>query len=72
MQFEAKSCKSHCRGCGRHFASDAAFYRHRRGPVGDRRCADPADDAELESFTGDCRIDTPGNPYQGSVWRLTA
>jgi hypothetical protein len=43
-------CTSHCRGCDRHFAGDAAFDLHRRGSFvkNTRHCIDPAKDKRFE------------------------
>jgi len=64
-----RTCSSHCRSCGRHFAGDAAFDRHRTGVfAGDgdrentRHCKDPVQDAWYEQIEGECRIEAPSEP----------
>lgn len=34
----------HCAVCHRDFVGERTFDRHRRGPMGDRQCVDPATD----------------------------
>jgi hypothetical protein len=64
---KTKTCTNHCRTCGRHFASTAAFDKHRVGIIGGegfagRQCIDPMsvtrDDGEhwFRETIGDCRI----------------
>jgi hypothetical protein len=62
-----KTCTSHCRGCGYHFAGDTAFDRHRVGEFDStddpRRCEDPADmttkqgDPLYVRLEGECHVD---------------
>lgn len=66
MLARTRTCRSHCRSCGRHFANDAAFDRHRVGRTGNRRCQDPADDDWYEVIDGDCRIGD-ASPLSGVV-----
>jgi hypothetical protein len=74
---KTKTCSSHCRTCGRHFAGDGAFDRHRAGDPkkGDkgldgRHCTNPENDKFFEAVTGDCRIAAPGSPGSGiTIWR---
>ena len=57
----AKSCRYHCSGCGRHFASEAAFDAHRvgrydlpRGHDEGRRCISPmVDDLDQDGMPRD-------------------
>lgn len=72
-----RTCSSHCRSCGKHFAGDGAFDRHRGGTFkGDgrrkdnRHCKDPARDDWFESIEGECRISDPSQPVKRiTIWR---
>lgn len=61
-----RTCRSHCRACGRHFATDQDFDHHRVGPLPRRRCQDPAQDGWYEVLDGDCRI-SGASPLPGAV-----
>lgn len=67
MSERTKGCTLHCRRCGRHFAGDAAFDRHRAGDhkadpksLDGRRCRNPENDKWFEAVVGACRIAVPG------------
>lgn len=66
---KTKTCTAHCRTCGRHFASNSAFDRHRGGLHGEvgfhaRHCTDPDGHTRGEespwyvTVVGDCRIES--------------
>jgi hypothetical protein len=76
-----RTCICHCRTCGRHFAGEEAFDRHRKGEFGvakdsleARYCANPecdGQDAEppkpswFEGVEGVCKVAEPDNPESG-------
>lgn len=76
----ARSCQSHCRACGQHFATDDAFDAHRRfaeGHEGDwdhRTCLDAIDSEGFELVDGDGVCDIAGGPadLHVRVWRFAA
>lgn len=47
------TCRYHCRPCGAHFTSLAAFDAHREGPMDARHCEIPDDLVERD---GNCGI----------------
>lgn len=55
---KTKTCTAHCRACGRHFSSNAAFEKHRR----ESACVDPVEitakdgSAWFTTVKGDCRV----------------
>ena len=61
MSARVPHCRLHCAGCGRCFASEAAFDGHRIGdhalpnghPEG-RRCSAPLEDDRIASEVGRC------------------
>lgn len=64
MSERTPACRCHCRRCGAHFTSEAAFDLHRQGPSGDRRC-DLEDERLIEIEGGHCRIADPEYPIVG-------
>jgi len=78
MSQRTRGCTSHCRQCGRHFAGDAAFDRHRAGSfkadpksLDGRRCRNPENDKWFESVKGVCRIVGDGLAMNGSTAEIT-
>lgn len=71
------SCRAHCRGCGRCFASVDAFDAHRAGhfsaPLASlegRHCGSPEHDERFETALGVCRVDPEARGV--ALWRLAA
>lgn len=75
-----RPCASHCRTCGRHFAGDEAFEKHRAGEFeatgfDGRRCRDPElitdrkGNSWFESVVGACRIADSDVQTEIVVWR---
>lgn len=53
------TCRYHCSGCGRHFASEGAFDGHRKGDHAEGRyCDSPRDDerGRYDAELGVCNI----------------
>jgi hypothetical protein len=74
-------CTTHCRSCGAHFSSTAAFDAHRKGPIDARYCEHPNDVVTLagearlgiKSAAGVCDVASPSSPQVGvTVWALAA
>lgn len=61
-----KGCTNHCRSCGGHFSSLAAFDKHRTGPYSDRSCTEP-ETVGLVQKKGDCLLDDPDNPKKNVI-----
>lgn len=57
---KTKTCRSHCRSCGRHFSGDSAFFAHRIGKPEERECAEVEEDKRFGSEWGECRIKDAG------------
>lgn len=69
-------CRSHCRCCGRHFASTDAFDQHRAGSFSargfdGRHCAGTEKDPRYEPVIGICKI-SGAQESGGTIWRLSA
>ena len=78
-----QTCRYHCRTCGQHFTSLAAFDSHRSGPWAERICLRGFEilkrdgDRLLEPVAGECRIsiaraDGPGMEHvpTDEIWRI--
>ena len=76
----APTCRYHCRGCGRHFASLGAFDAHRVGKFREsrlslegRRCASVEDDDHFTSTEGaTCAIGGRESVSPVLIWALAA
>jgi hypothetical protein len=77
MSARRSRCKTHCPTCHAHFSSNAAFDAHRKGPIGARYCAEPADLTSragvpvfgVKDLAGVCEI-AGGGVHVGIVWAL--
>lgn len=71
---KSRRCSAHCTVCGSHFSSDSAFDAHRRGPVEERYCCDPIDDARFAAAdeSGSCDLTGRGPLVGVTVWTLSA
>lgn len=58
-------CTYHCRACGGHFTSLAAFDAHRAGPSADRTCYWPDDAPLIERQGGVCKHARDGQIRSG-------
>lgn len=65
------NCVAHCVTCGAHFASDTAFFAHRRGEPDSRYCDTEATNRDgehllvVKSERGSCSLQDP--PIVGSA-----
>ncbi len=78
MSKQTPTCRCHCRGCGFHFSSLAAFDAHRFGdyslPRNDleaRHCVSPEFSDAFGNEAGACRISSATDEI-GAIWFLTA
>jgi len=70
----ARTCSSHCRSCGRHFAGDVAFDKH-LGKLAHHPCRHPEDVKTgdglpwFEEVEGECRISGSEVLKPITIWR---
>jgi hypothetical protein len=66
---QRKSCVAHCPSCGSCFSSDGAFFAHRTGPHGKRRCSFGSKRLAVKTEDGSCRLGWPGEVRRVVLWQ---